>query len=59
MDATITLENGKTFTVTAVNQSPQNVFVKKTELNGTRLDRPWITHDEIMQGGHLLFYMGR
>ena len=58
-EARIILENGKTFTVTAVNQGPENVFVKKTELNGTRLDRTWITHDEIMQGGSLVFYMGR
>ena len=58
-EATITLENGKTFTVTSLNQGPENIFVKKTELNGTRLDRLWITHDEIMQGGRLVFYMGR
>ncbi len=58
-EATITLENGKTFTVTAVNQGQQNIYVKKAELNGTKLDRQWITHDEIMQGGTLVFYMGR
>ncbi|MDM8004443.1 MAG: glycoside hydrolase family 92 protein, partial [Bacteroidota bacterium] len=58
-EASISLENGKTFTVTAVNQAPENVFVRKTELNGTKLDRLWITHDEIMQGGRLVFYMGR
>lgn len=58
-EATLTLENGKTFTVTAVNQGQQNIYVKKAELNGTKLDRQWITHDEIMQGGTLVFYMGR
>ncbi len=57
--ATIELENGKTFTVTAVNQGPQNVYVKKAVLNGSKLDRQYITHDEIMQGGSLVFYMGR
>ncbi|MRR21231.1 glycoside hydrolase family 92 protein, partial [bacterium] len=50
-EARIMLENGKTFTVTAVNQGQQNIYVKKAELNGTRLDRLWIRHDEIMQGG--------
>ena len=56
-EARIMLENGKIFTITAVNQGQQNIYVKKAELNGTRLDRLWITHDEIMKGGSLVFYM--
>ena len=58
-EASLELENGKTFTVTTVNQGPLNVYVKKVELNGRKLDRYYITHDEIMQGGRLVFYMGR
>jgi predicted alpha-1,2-mannosidase len=58
-NATLELENGKTFTVTAINQGQQNIYVKKAELNGSKLGRHYITHDEIMQGGHLVFYMGR
>ena len=58
-EATLDLENGKTFTVTAVNQGPEKIYVKKAELNGKRLDRLYITHGEIMQGGSLVFYMGR
>ena len=58
-EATVSLENGKTFTVTAVNQGPQNVYVKKVELNGRKLDRLYITHDEIMNGGSLVFYMSK
>ena len=56
-EATIRLENGKTFTVSAVNQGPGNVYVKKIELNGLKLNRLYITHDEIMQGGRLVFHM--
>lgn len=56
-EAILNLENGKTFTVTAVNQGPQNIYVRKAELNGTKLDRSWITHEEIIQGGRLVFYM--
>lgn len=55
--AVINLENGNTFTVSVVNQSPENVYVRKTELNGNKLDRLYITHDEIMHGGNLVFYM--
>ena len=56
-EAVITLENGKSFSVSAVNQGPENVYVRKVELNGQKLDRLWIKQDEIMQGGHLVFYM--
>lgn len=55
--ATLSLENGKTFIVEAKNQSDKNVYVQKVELNGKPLDRLYITHDEIMQGGSLVFYM--
>ena len=56
-EAVITLENGKKFIIKSVNQGDKNVYVKKTELNGQTLDRLWITHDEIMNGGTLVFYM--
>ncbi len=58
-EATLNLENGKIFTVSAVNQGPQNVYVRKAELNGRKLDRLYINHDEIMNGGSLVFYMTR
>jgi predicted alpha-1,2-mannosidase len=56
-EAVITLENGKKFIIKAVNQGEKNVYVKKAELNGQTLDRHWISQDEIMNGGTLVFYM--
>ena len=56
-EAVINLENGKTFIISALNQSPGNICVKKTELNGRKLDRLYITHQEIMNGGSLVFYL--
>lgn len=56
-NAVLQLENGKTFTIEAQNQSDKNVFVKKITLNGQRLNRLSITHAEIMNGGKLVFYM--
>jgi predicted alpha-1,2-mannosidase len=56
-EAIVKLENGKTFTITAINQSPDNVYVKKVELNGHKLDRLYLTHQEIVDGGKLVFYM--
>ena len=55
--ATLTLENGKTFEIEAKNQSATNVYVRKVELNGTPLNRRYLTHSEIMNGGKLIFYM--
>ena len=55
--AVLHLENGHTFTILAKNQSPQNVYVQKVVLNGKTLNRNYITHEEIMGGGELVFYM--
>lgn len=56
-NAVMNLDNGNTFEVTAKNQSAKNVYVEKVELNGKVLDRPFITHNAIMSGGNLTFYM--
>lgn len=55
--ATINLENGKTFTIIAEDQSDVNVFVEKVELNGRALTRPFIDHSDILKGGELRFFM--
>ena len=55
--AAIRLENGKTLTIEAVNQSDRNVYVNSVSLNGKNLDRRYITHKEIMGGGKLTFSM--
>lgn len=55
--AVLHLENGRTFSIEAVDQSDKNVYVKKITLNGQPLHRLWITHQEIMDGGKLVFYM--
>ncbi|MGX5817762.1 GH92 family glycosyl hydrolase [Chitinophaga lutea] len=55
--AVIRLENGRTLTIEAPGQSRANVYVKTVTLNGRKLDRPAISHGEIMQGGKLVFQM--
>ena len=52
------LDNGKTFSVTAENNSAQNVYVQSVRLNGRALDSPYVTYNEIMQGASLRFVMG-
>jgi predicted alpha-1,2-mannosidase len=56
--ATLHLENGNTFSIQAINQSPKNVYIQKMELNSKPLRRFYITHTEIMNGGKLVYYLG-
>jgi predicted alpha-1,2-mannosidase len=50
--------NGKTFTITVQNQSPANRYIQSATLNGQRLDKSWISHEDILRGGTLVFRMG-
>jgi len=45
------------FTVTASNLSPENIYISEILLNGKRLDRYWLKHSEIAEGGTLHFEM--
>ena len=47
----------KTLTVIAENYSPSRIFVKEVYLNNTLLERSWIKHSEIAEGGILRFVM--
>jgi len=55
--AELHLENGKIFTIETENQSDKNVYVKKVTLNGQPLTGHTLTHEQIMSGGKLVFYM--
>lgn len=57
--ASINLENGKTFTVETINQSKENVYVKKVELNGKEIKDFKLKHSDIVNGGKLVFYMSK
>jgi predicted alpha-1,2-mannosidase len=48
----------KTFTITAQNNSPKNFYIQSATLNGKPLNRPWITHEELISGGTLNLEMG-
>ena len=57
--AVLQLENGKTFAIEVKDQGEKNVYVKKVTLNGQPLTRRYITHEEIINGGKLVFYMSQ
>jgi putative alpha-1,2-mannosidase len=55
--AVLKLENGRTLTIEAVDQSDKNVYVQKVAVNGKTINRNYLTHAEIMAGGKITFYM--
>lgn len=56
--ATINLQNGKSFTVEAVNFSKDNMYVQSVELNGVLYLKSTISYPDIIQGGTLRYIMG-
>lgn len=54
---TLSLNNGKTFIIEAPENSNENIYVEKVELNGDNHENNWIAHEDIMNGGKLLFHM--
>ncbi len=56
--ASINLENGNVFTVVAKNNSDQNVYIQSAKFNGEEYTKPFITYQQIKNGGELVFEMG-
>ena len=56
--ARVHLENGKSFNIRVVNNSPENKYIQSIVLNGEVIERSFITHQDIINGGQLEFRMG-
>lgn len=56
--AIIHLPSGKDFTIIAENVSKENKYIREVYLNDKPLNRAWIWHSEIINGGTLIFKMG-
>jgi predicted alpha-1,2-mannosidase len=54
----IHLQDGKTFTVIALNVSSKNIYIQSAKLNGRPFNRTLLAHKEIIAGGILEFVMG-
>ena len=54
----INLDNGNRFKVIANNVSDTNYYIQSATLNGESFDRAWLSHEEILAGGELIFEMG-
>ncbi len=55
--ATINLENGKKFIIKANNRSADNFYIQSATLNGKAYHRSYLKHEDIMNGGELVFEM--
>lgn len=47
---TLKLENGKKITINAPNNSDQNRYIKKMELNGKPYSKTWLSYSELTKG---------
>ena len=56
--STITLENGRHFTVIAKNCSVVNKYIQSARFNDKVLNTPWFTHEQLINGGTLELQMG-
>ena len=54
---TLNLANDKTFTVIAKDLSEENKYVESITLNGEPYTKNYITHEDILKGGTLVFKM--
>ena len=52
------LEGGKTLDITAQNCSTENKYIQTMTLNGATYDKNYITYNDVMKGGSILFNMG-
>jgi len=57
-EAVLRLPRGRTFTIRAPGNSPENVYVQSVQLNGEPLSRTWFHHETLLRGGTLTFQMG-
>lgn len=57
-EAEFAVPGGK-FVVKTLDNSDENRYIKSVTLNGKPYDKSYITHDDIMKGGELVFQMGK
>ncbi|MET4107472.1 GH92 family glycosyl hydrolase [Hymenobacter sp. UYP22] len=56
--ATIRLAAGKTLIIEAKNNSAANKYIQRVTRNGQPYSKSYITHQDLLQGGTLVFEMG-
>jgi len=57
--ASIRLPNGKTLVIKTVNQSKENVYVEKVEVNGKVVNGNILKHSDLIEGEVITFYLSK
>lgn len=57
-EAVIHTVSGKDFRIIARNNSSDNIYIQSVLLDGRPYEYSWISHEDIMAGGELVFIMG-
>jgi len=57
-EVVVNLADGKRFEITTHNLSEDNIYIQKILLNGKVYKKNYISHQDIVAGGKLEFYMG-
>lgn len=55
--ASLQLQNGNEFEITAEDNSEENIYIKSVGLNGKEWEKTYLNYEDIMQGGELKFEM--
>jgi predicted alpha-1,2-mannosidase len=53
----ITLSNGKKLLITALNVSPDNIYIRSCRINGKKWNSPIFRHSDISDGGKIEFIL--
>lgn len=54
---TIALADGKKFVITANQNGPQRPYISGAKLNGESFEKTYLTHEQLIKGGELIFDM--
>jgi predicted alpha-1,2-mannosidase len=57
-EAAISLGEGKQLTMKALGLSQQNIYIQSVELNGKPWNKTYLRHEDLVQGGEIIFRMG-
>jgi putative alpha-1,2-mannosidase len=56
--ATIAVTGGNKLVIEARRSSPDAIYIQSVTINGKPSDKLWVRHEEIAQGGHIIFELG-
>lgn len=57
-EVTYNLENGNQFSIKSINLSDDNKYIQSATLNGKEYTKSYLLHQDLMNGGELVFKMG-